>query len=100
MNFETETPAGYITIEQAAQARIGVEQYWELHPDVTITGHAFDENGNITADVELTERAAITDMEVWDESGNYNLYGNQDGENFTLEAGIDPWTPVRLVDAR
>lgn len=92
----------YITIETAALTAREQGQFWELHPEATILADIEDE-GFIVGQVELTDRAAITDMETLDynDGDTYMLWANQDGEKFScLTAVIDADTLVRLVDAR
>lgn len=104
-DFETEIPAGYITIEQAAKQDADPElitlgTFWELHPDVTLTVEVVHEGTSIIQGViELTDRAAIREVEHLYED-MYRLYGNQDGDSFQTTTGLDPWTPVRLVSER
>lgn len=100
MDFETETPAGYVTIEQAMQTSSDSWEHWELHPDTTIELNILDGYGDVSATVELTDRAAIQDMEEHMRDGQALMYGTQDGDRFEGVAYVDPWTPVRLVDER
>jgi hypothetical protein len=95
------TSTDYIKFEDALDVVYEAGQFWELHPDCTVYGHEYDDEGNIVADVELTLDAAITDMESSAEDGSYRLWGTQFGDSFNIEANIDgDDTLVRLVDAR
>jgi len=99
-DFETNTPEGYVTFEVAAVTHTEAYEYWVLYAGVEVDVTFRDEDGNITEAGVITDKAAITDIDVWDESGSYILYGNEEGVRFNVEASVDPWTPVRLVDSR
>jgi len=98
-DFETTTPAGYVTVEAAANTRTEMGTFWELHPDVTITLTEYSDEGYILNDIEVSTNAALYDLDVITDN-LFLIYGNEDGNKFQGEALLDPWTPVRLVDAR
>jgi len=98
-DFETTTPAGYVTVEVAANTRTEMGTFWELHPDVTITLTEYSDEGYILNDIEVSTNAALYDLDVITDN-LFLIYGNEDGNKFQGEALLDPWTPVRLVDAR
>jgi hypothetical protein len=89
----------YMTIDQAFDVPYTPGQFWELHPDVTLSVQFRDDEGYVTDVGELTDRAAIMDLESITD-GCYRLYGNQDGDSFNVEVNIDGDTLVRLVDER
>jgi hypothetical protein len=98
-DFETTTPAGYITIEEAAETRTEQGTFWELHPQAPIMVTIYGDDGMVLDTLEVTSNAALTDLDVVNDD-EYLVYGNENGDNFQGEALVDPWTPVRLVDAR
>lgn len=98
-DFETTTPAGYITVEEAANTRTEAGTFWELHPDVTITLTEYSDEGHILDDIEVSTNAALHDLNVMTDN-LFLVYGEENGERFQGEVFMDLWTPVRLVDAR
>lgn len=90
----------YINIEDAQDVSYVPGQYWEFAPGVTVEADEYDDEGNIVRTWELTEHAAVIELEQITE-GTYRMYGNQYGDKFSgIEANIDGDTLIRLVDAR